>query len=129
MPVKFIVALTALAFLSLPRDSAQAAGSPETGKEYFTTTCMVCHSAEPSDEGGAQGPVLYGLIGRTAGKGDPKFNYTKAIRASNVIWNADTLDKFLTNPPAMIYGTAMAEIVAGKADRANLIAYFQSLMK
>lgn len=117
------------AFALLATTSAHAAGSAKAGKEYFTTTCMVCHSAEPSDDGGAQGPVLYGLIGRTAGKGDPKFNYTKAIKASNVIWDATTLDKFLTNPPAMIYGTAMAEIVGGKADRDNLIAYFTSLMK
>lgn len=121
---KTIVFVTLLA--ALP---AHAAGSAKAGKEYFSTTCMVCHSAEPSDEGGAQGPVLYGLIGRTAGMGDPKFNYTKAIKASNVVWDAATLDKFLTNPPAMIYGTAMAEIVASKADRDNLIAYFQSLMK
>lgn len=127
MPVKFLVVLAALVFLGLP--TAQAAGSPQLGKEYFSTTCMVCHSAEPNDDGGAQGPVLYGLIGRIAGKGDPKFNYTKAIKASNVTWDATTLDKFLTNPPAMIYGTAMAEIVAGKADRDNLIAYFQSLKK
>lgn len=120
-------AVFALALLAaLP---AHAAGSAEAGKEYFTATCMVCHSAEPTDDGGAQGPVLYGLIGRTAGKGDPKFKYTKAIKASNVVWNAATLDKFLTNPPAMIYGTAMAEIVASKADRDNIIAYFTSLKK
>lgn len=103
------------------------AASAKAGKEYFTATCMVCHSAESTDDGGAQGPVLYGLIGRAAGKGDPKFAYTKAIKASNIVWDAATLGKFLTNPPALIYGTAMAEIVAEKRDRDNLIAYFQSL--
>ena len=106
--------------------AAQAA-SVQAGKEYFTNTCKVCHSAEPTDDGGAQGPVLYGLIGRTAGKGDPKFNYTKGIKASGVVWDAMTLDTFLTNPGAMIRGTAMAEIVASKADRDNIIAYFTSL--
>ena len=124
--MKLLFAVAALTALNLP---AHAAGDAKAGKEYFSATCMVCHSAEPSDDGGAQGPVLYGLIGRTAGKGDPKFNYTKAIKASNVIWDAATLDKFLTNPPAMIRGTAMAEIVGLKRDRDDLIAYFQSLKK
>ena len=113
----------------LAASPALAAGDAKEGKAYFSITCMVCHSAEPTDEGGAQGPVLYGLIGRTAGKGDPKFRYTKAIQASNIVWTAATLDQFLTNPPEMIRGTAMAEIVANKADRANLIAYFESLKK
>ena len=121
------LALAALALVA-PAPGAFAA-SAEQGKIYFSQTCMVCHSAEPTDEGGAQGPVLYGLIGRTAGKGDPKFNYTKAIKASNIVWDAATLDTFLTNPPALIYGTAMAEIVAQKRDRDNLIAYFTSLPK
>lgn len=112
----------------LAATSAQAA-SVQAGKEYFTNTCKVCHSAEPDDDGGAQGPVLYGLVGRTAGKGDPKFGYTKAIKASGVVWSPMTLDAFLTNPQAVIRGTAMAEIVASKADRDNLIAYFQSLGK
>lgn len=123
--MKTLHILAALALAAFASDAFAA--SVKAGKEYFSATCMVCHSAEPSDDGGAQGPVLYGLIGRTAGKGDPKFNYTKAIKASNIVWNAATLDKFLTNPPALIYGTAMAEIVASKADRDNLIAYFQSL--
>ncbi len=119
----------ALALLAASTMSAAAAGDAQDGKAYFSITCMVCHSAEPSDDGGAQGPVLYGLIGRTAGKGDAKFNYTKAIKASNIVWDTATLDRFLTNPPAMIRGTAMAEIVPEKADRDNLIAYFQSLKK
>ena len=109
--------------------SPALAASAQAGKEYFKTTCMVCHSAEPTDDGGAQGPVLYGLIGRTAGKGDPKFNYTKAIKASNIVWDAKTLDAFWTNPQDLIRGTAMAEIVPNQYDRSNLIAYFQSLPK
>ena len=119
----------AVVFAALLAAAPAAAADPQSGKAYFSITCMVCHSAEPTDEGGAQGPVLYGLIGRTAGKGDPKFRYTKAIQASNIVWDATTLDQFLTNPPEMIRGTAMAEIVASKADRANLIAYFESLKK
>ncbi len=125
------LALAALALIASPLVFAASAFAADVaaGKTYFRQTCMVCHSAEPTDDGGAQGPTLYGLIGRPAGKGDKKFGYTKAIKASPIVWDAAALEKFLTNPPALIQGTAMVEVVAQKRDRDNLIAYFTSLPK
>ncbi|HEU4654014.1 MAG TPA: hypothetical protein VFS47_08500, partial [Steroidobacteraceae bacterium] len=34
------------------------------GRATFRSQCTVCHSAEPNDGGGAQGPDLNGVFGR-----------------------------------------------------------------
>ena len=34
------------------------------GKNFFRVQCALCHSAEPNDNGGAQGPSLNGVLGR-----------------------------------------------------------------
>ncbi len=42
-------------------------------------------------------------------------------------WNADTLERFLANPPLTVPGTTMPMPIPVKQDRDNVIAYFQSL--
>jgi cytochrome c len=118
------LASATLALLAAPAMAADA----KAGKAFFTDQCVVCHSAAPDDDGGAQGPLLYGLIGR-ASAGDKTFGYTKAMKAAKIVWDAKTLDIFLTNPPALVRGTAMVATVPDQKDRDNLIAYFQSLPK
>jgi cytochrome c len=102
-------------------------GDAVAGKAYFTQTCRQCHSAEPGDGGGEIGPSLVGLFGRPAGVGDTRFVYSKALTDSKLIWNAETLDRFLTDPAATVPGTTMALPIPVKKDRDNVIAYFQSL--
>jgi cytochrome c len=102
-------------------------GDAVAGKTYFTQTCKQCHSAEAGDAGGEIGPSLIGLYGRPAGVGDDRFNYTKALTDSKLVWNRETLDRFLTDPAMTVPGTMMALVVPEKKDRDNLIAYFQSL--
>src|SRR5260221_1561627 len=36
------------------------------GKTLFRQQCSICHTAEPEDNGGAQGPSLVGVYGRPA---------------------------------------------------------------
>ena len=102
-------------------------GDAAAGKAYFTQTCRQCHSAEPGDGGGEIGPSLIGLFGRPAGVGDARFAYTKALTDSKLVWNLETLDRFLSDPATTVPGTIMALPVPGKKDRDNVIAYFQSL--
>jgi cytochrome c len=102
-------------------------GDALAGKAYFSQTCKQCHSAEPGDGGGEIGPSLIGLFGRPAGVGDARFAYTKALTDSKLVWNSQALDSFLADPATTVPGTIMAIPVAGKPDRDNLIAYFQSL--
>ena len=53
------------------------------GKNTFRQQCALCHSAEPGDNGGAQGPNLNGVFGRKAAS-DPHFGYTKALKAAKL---------------------------------------------
>lgn len=101
-------------------------GDAAAGKAYFTQTCRQCHSAEPGDGGGEIGPSLVGVFGRPAGVGDIRFAYTKALTDSKLVWNLETLDRFLTDPAATVPGTTMALPIPVKKDRDNVIAYFQS---
>src|SRR5581483_9915484 len=88
--------------------------------------CSVCHTAEPDDNGGAQGPSLIGVYGRRAGI-DPSFGYTKALQGSNLTWDEPTLNRFLAAPARVVPGTAMAVSVDDEEQRANLIAYLRNV--
>jgi glucose/arabinose dehydrogenase/cytochrome c2 len=96
------------------------------GKNTFRQQCALCHSAEPGDNGGAQGPNLNGVFGRPAAS-DPKFGYTKALQGSKLTWDGSTLNRFLASPTTVVPGSAMVVAVPDDADRANLIAYFQGV--
>ena len=68
-----------------------------SGKTFFRAQCALCHSAEPNDNGGAQGPNLSGVIGRHAASSSG-FSYTPALEDSKLTWDPGTLDHFLSSP-------------------------------
>jgi glucose/arabinose dehydrogenase len=113
--------LGAVALACLLQASAQAA-DVAAGKQLFTQQCLLCHSADTGDGGGAQGPSLGGVVGRPAAS-YASFSYTDAMKKSGLVWNEATLDRFLEAPTKVAPGTAMVIAVPGDADRANLIAY------
>ena len=116
------IALAALAYMTPVTHAADA----NAGKLYFRQQCAICHSAQPGDNGGAQGPNLNGVFGRHAA-GDPRFGYTKALQESNLTWDAATLDRFLTSPTTVVPGSAMVVPIPKDTDRAAVIAYFQAV--
>jgi glucose/arabinose dehydrogenase len=93
----------------------------------FRQNCALCHATglEPHP-GAGQGPILAGVVGRPAGS-VPNFGYTKALRSSNLVWDASTLDRFLVGPAAFVPGTAMVVTVPDARDRADLIAFLATL--
>lgn len=116
-----VLGLAALA-AAPPAVAANAAA----GKLLFEHRCLICHSAQAGDGGGAQGPSLAGVYGRRAGA-LADFGYTAALRQSALTWDEATLDRFLEAPAALVPGTAMGVTVAERVERRNLIAYFMSL--
>jgi cytochrome c len=105
--------------------TAAPAADPAAGQQIFKAQCGICHSVAVGVNG--IGPTLLGVVGRSAG-GVPGFQYTADHKKLGVTWDAATLDKYLTNPRAMVPDTTM--IYAGlkdDADRANLIAYLETL--
>jgi glucose/arabinose dehydrogenase len=104
-------------------------GDAGHGKILFQQSCAICHAVALAPDNSVvikQGPSLVGVIGRKAGTGE-KFNYTPAMMTSGLTWDAPTVDRFLTNPMAMIPGTTMPIAVAKPEDRADLIAYLATL--
>jgi glucose/arabinose dehydrogenase/cytochrome c2 len=108
----------------LPALGADAAA----GKTLFRQQCSICHSAEPGDNGGAQGPTLIGVYGRHAA-GAAGFSYTDAMRAAGLDWDAPTLSRFLASPATVVPGSAMVIAVPSAQDRDDLIAYFQDVAR
>jgi cytochrome c2 len=86
-----------------PAGWAQSAGDLQAGQMVFTQ-CKACHSLEAGKNG--IGPSLHGLFGRKAGT-VPGYNYSPAMKNSGVVWNADTLFKYLADPKAFIPGDKM----------------------
>jgi glucose/arabinose dehydrogenase/cytochrome c2 len=117
----------ALTVLALAACAAPALGADaNAGKRFFRAQCALCHSAEPNDNGGAQGPSLHGIFGRAAASsGD--FGYTRALKDSHLTWDAATLDRFLASPTAVVPGSSMVIPVPKKEDRENIVAYFSAL--
>jgi cytochrome c len=85
--------------------------------------CKICHSL---DKGGANrvGPNLYDVFGRKAGV-VPGFAYSDAMRNSDIVWDDDTLTKFLSDPKEALPGNRMS--FPGITDDAQLRALLQSL--
>ena len=105
--------------------TAALAADPAAGQQIFKAQCSICHSVAPGVN--SIGPTLFGVVGRPAGS-VPGFQYSADHKKLGVTWDAATLDKYLTNPRAMVPDTTM--IYAGlkdDAERANLIAYLQTL--
>ena len=74
-----------------------------------------------------EGPNLVGIVGREAGS-QPEFTrYSDALKSSGLTWNTQILDKFLTNPMALVPGTLMPMLIADDETRADVIAYLATL--
>ena len=96
------------------------AADPEKGKSVFEQ-CAACHSL--GDPGDYDGPMLKGVIGRKAGSLED-YRYSAAMKRSDVTWDATTLDRYVTDPQALIPGNRMAFAgISDKAERDDLIAY------
>ena len=99
------------------------AADPAAGQQVYETRCSFCHG-----EGGVggQGPTLIGVVGRKAAS-VANFAYTPALKGAGLTWTAADLDRFLTNPAALVPGTSMPMSVPDAQERADLIAYLASL--
>lgn len=84
--------------------------------------CAACHSIDDND----LGPRHRGVVGRKAGV-VPDYNYSQALKASGLTWSEENLDKWLTNPSALVPGTKMFFKIDDPQSRADIIAYLKEL--
>jgi len=121
-----VVAAAVMASCSSAVDTSVAVPNIENGKATFNIMCAVCHSVQKTG-GAVEGPNLLGLVGRQAGTHPGFGKYSNAIKASNLIWNVDALDRFLSNPMQTVPGTIMPMLIADDKTRADVIAYLATL--
>src|SRR5580658_3951213 len=96
-----------------------AAGDAAHGATVYRQ-CMICHSLDKN----SIGPNHRNVFGRTAGS-VANYNYSAALKASNIVWNETTLDQWLTNPQALVPGTKMMFSVGDAQDRADVIVFLK----
>jgi cytochrome c len=111
------VVLLAAASVHAVASPERPPGDPTRGKTVYQV-CMGCHSLDEDDVG----PHHRGVVGRVAGT-VPGYAYSPALKNSHIVWSPDTLDRWLTNPQALVPGVKMFFAMPGAQDRADVIAY------
>src|ERR1700710_3124654 len=121
------VRVTAALFMTLlAAGAARADGDAARGEAKFQD-CAACHRLDAGINN--VGPSLHGVFNRKAGE-LADFRYSPAIKRSGITWTPETLDKFITDPQAVVAGNRMPYAgMASASDRADLIAYLQKAAK
>ncbi|HEV7635623.1 MAG TPA: c-type cytochrome [Bradyrhizobium sp.] len=101
------------------------APTPPDGATLFKQQCATCHTTN-SSEPARQGPSLFGIVGRPAGKVDG-FHYSAGFTKADFVWDDARLDAWLANPQAIIPGAIMAYRQPKTETRAAIIAYLKEL--
>ena len=115
--------LPGLALLATLAAGPAMAADVAAGKAIFDR-CKICHTTEANGPSPV-GPNLHGVFGRKAGS-LPGFNYSAAMKESGVVWDDETLAKYLHDPKTFIPGNHMAfPGLQDGGDIANLLAYLK----
>jgi cytochrome c len=92
----------------------------DRGKALFERRCTGCHALD-IDRGG---PRLRTVYGRSAGAIEG-FPYSAALRKAHVVWDEQTLERWLADPDGFIPGNDMDFLVTRPEERRDLIAYLK----
>ena len=95
----------------------------ERGADLFKA-CAACHSLTP-DGGNRAGPTLHGVFGRKIAT-LPGYNFSPALKALDITWNAETMSKlFELGPARYTPGTKMPEQIVSPEDRKALVEFLE----
>ena len=92
--------------------------------EALYEACQDCHSLDKNDVG----PRHRGVFGRKAAS-LPDYDYSDALKSTNIVWNEETLDTWLTDPQAVAPGAKMFFHLDNPQDRVDVIAYLKERAK
>ena len=104
--------------------AAITGGDSVAGRQVFRK-CQACHSLSPGKN--LVGPSLAGIIGRKSGTA-PNYSYSPAMKQANIVWDAKSLDAYLSDPQKVVPGNKMPFPGLKTAhDRTDVIAYLASV--
>ena len=122
---KLTILAAVFAALALSAGNASAADAAKGKKVY--NKCKACHALKAGKN--KVGPTLHGVFGRKAAA-VPGFKYSKAMKASGVTWDEESLRAYLKKPRKFIKGTRMAFAGIKKEKQMdNLVAYLKEATK
>jgi len=101
-----------------------AAGDASAGRTAFEKRCTGCHALDRDKVG----PRLGGVVGRKAGTVS-SFAYSEGVKRSEVVWDEAVLDRWLTEPEAVIPDNDMSFRLNDAGERAAIIAYLKEAGK
>jgi cytochrome c len=103
--------------------AAYQAADLSNGEAKFAL-CRSCHTTSQSGDD-MTGPNLWGVFGRKAGS-KAGFTYSDDLKSAGWAWDADRIDKWITNPRAVEAGTKMTFIgMPNPTDRRDVIAFLK----
>jgi cytochrome c len=100
-------------------ENGPISGDPVRGSALYQG-CEACHSINDND----LGPRHRGVVGRRAGSVED-YSYSIALKNSGLTWDEANLDRWLTNPSALVPGTKMFFQIADAQSRADIIAFLK----
>lgn len=117
--------LACAAFVLASLAGAAFAETPaSSGREVFERQCRTCHGGTaPADS--PIGPSLAGIVGRKAATQTSGL-HSLALIDSGIVWDRDSLRRFLADPSRMIPGTIMPVRVADAAELERLLDFLES---
>ena len=108
--------------LSLTPPATAMAADSAAGQAVFNR-CKICHTVEAGGRN-TVGPNLHGVFGRKAGSVDNFATYSDAMKKSGIVWDDETLTKYLRSPKEVIPAGKMAfPGIKDDGQLANLLAY------
>jgi cytochrome c len=115
------IRLVAVIALSASTSIAHAADVGH-GKELFKA-CAACHTDQP----GALGPSLKGVVGRKAAALDT-FRYSGPMLRANLVWTPENLHDYIADPQGKVKGNRMPYGgLTNASDVDDIIAYLATL--
>ena len=101
-------------------EATAVVGDPARGREVFEKRCTGCHALDQNREG----PRLRDVFGRTSGQ-VAGFPYSPALVKAHVVWNEESLERWLTDPDAMVPDNNMGFHVPKAQERQDVISYLR----
>jgi nitrite reductase (NO-forming) len=106
---------------SKPAAAATSVSGDATAGRQVYKKCQACHSLEPGKN--TLGPSLADIVGKKSGE-VPNYDYSAAMKAANIVWDAATLDDYLLDPQKSIPQNKMPfPGLKTATERKDVIAY------